>query len=240
MLDLALLGLLTDQPLHGYEMKKQLSELVGARAAVSFGSLYPALGRLEKAGYVRTVDEVDRPALPMTGSLGAEVAALRARRPVAARSRRTRKVYAISSAGEQRLFELLSDPAADDRTFAVQVAFCRHLSPAARLELFGRRRAELGTRLAQHVATPGPSDSSAEGSERLRDRYRNAVSEREAHALRAELAWLDHLIDDERQLDEAPPTASPVTPPTPAGPAPVVPPAGTAAVLTQTPGGSSR
>ena len=41
MLELALLGLLTDQPLHGYEMKKQLSELVGARAAVSFGSLYP-------------------------------------------------------------------------------------------------------------------------------------------------------------------------------------------------------
>jgi DNA-binding PadR family transcriptional regulator len=237
MLELALLGLLTDQPLHGYEMKKQLSELVGARAAVSFGSLYPALGRLEKAGYVRTVDEADRPALPMTGSLGAEVAALRARRPVASRSRRTRKVYAISSAGEQRLYELLSDATADDRTFAVQVAFCRHLSPAARLELFERRRTELENRLAQHVEQSAAAP--ADGAERRRDRYRNAVGEREAHALRAELAWLDHLIDEEQQLGESSPIASPVAP---AGPAPAVPPAGTDAVLTPTPvpGGSPR
>lgn len=205
MLDLALLGLLSDQPLHGYELRKQLGELVGARTAVSFGSLYPALGRLEKAGLVTTVDAGERAHVPMTGSLGAEVAALRARRPAAARSRRTRKVYAIAPAGERRLAELLGDPTADDRTFAVQVAFCRHLAPEARLELFERRRAELQRRL---VANGGED---ADGVDGLRDRYRRAVGDREAHALRAELTWLDSLIDDEVSLGDDDRTPTPIT-----------------------------
>ncbi|OWY59486.1 PadR family transcriptional regulator, partial [cyanobacterium TDX16] len=45
MIELAILGLLTDQDLHGYELKKRLSELLGVRSGVSFGSLYPALAR---------------------------------------------------------------------------------------------------------------------------------------------------------------------------------------------------
>src|SRR5688572_154476 len=53
MIDTAILGLLKDQDLHGYELRKRLDELPGSRATVSFGSLYPALGRLEKAGFVK-------------------------------------------------------------------------------------------------------------------------------------------------------------------------------------------
>ena len=56
MIDLAILGLLDEQDLHGYELKKQLAELVGARSGVSFGSLYPALARLEKGGAVKAVE----------------------------------------------------------------------------------------------------------------------------------------------------------------------------------------
>ncbi len=50
MIDLAILGLLDEQDLHGYQLKKQLAELIGSRSGMSFGSLYPALARLEKAG----------------------------------------------------------------------------------------------------------------------------------------------------------------------------------------------
>ena len=52
MLDLAVLGLLEENDLHGYELRKRLGDLLGLRLAISFGSLYPALGRLEKAGLV--------------------------------------------------------------------------------------------------------------------------------------------------------------------------------------------
>ena len=47
MLELAILGLLKEQELHGYELKKRLSDTLGFASGVSFGSLYPALGRLE-------------------------------------------------------------------------------------------------------------------------------------------------------------------------------------------------
>ena len=55
MLELAILGLLKEQELHGYELKKRLAETMGSGTGVSFGSLYPALARLEKADAVRVV-----------------------------------------------------------------------------------------------------------------------------------------------------------------------------------------
>ena len=39
MLEIAVLGLLKEQPLHGYELKKRLSETLGFLWGVSYGSL---------------------------------------------------------------------------------------------------------------------------------------------------------------------------------------------------------
>ena len=47
VLEMAVLGLLKEQDMHGYELKKRLSDVFGLASAVSFGSLYPALARLE-------------------------------------------------------------------------------------------------------------------------------------------------------------------------------------------------
>ena len=84
MLELAILGVLKEQELHGYELKKRLTDALGAFSSVSFGSLYPALARLEAAGAVRAVtpvaQEAPAPAVPMTGSIAGEAAAFRARR----------------------------------------------------------------------------------------------------------------------------------------------------------------
>src|ERR1700735_5047819 len=52
MLDMAILGLLEERDLHGYELRRQLREHLGLLANVSFGSIYPALTRLEKSGAV--------------------------------------------------------------------------------------------------------------------------------------------------------------------------------------------
>src|SRR3954464_11871343 len=52
MLEIAILGLLNDSPMHGYELRKRLSTLLGAFRAFSYGSLYPSLRRLQEAGWI--------------------------------------------------------------------------------------------------------------------------------------------------------------------------------------------
>ena len=48
MLELAILGLLIESPMHGYELRKRLTGLLGALRAFSYGSLYPALRRMQE------------------------------------------------------------------------------------------------------------------------------------------------------------------------------------------------
>ncbi|HEX6568365.1 MAG TPA: PadR family transcriptional regulator [Acidimicrobiales bacterium] len=196
MLDLAVLGLLEENDLHGYELRKRLGDLLGLRLAISFGSLYPALGRLEKAGLVKAVTHRSapgRPAAPMSGSLVGELAAFRAQRrgtPGGGRGARGKKVYGITDAGRQRLVELLSDPdVSDDRDFPVRVAFCHNLSSADRLALFQRRQAELTRRAEQRRAT-GAGDGRV-------NTYLRSLLERDTAAIEADLAWLDGLIATE-------------------------------------------
>jgi len=203
MLELAVLGLLEENDLHGYELRKRLGDLLGLRLAISFGSLYPALGRLEKAGLVKAVSNraaAPKSAAPMSGSLVGELAAFRAQRRNAtggSRGTRGKKVYGITDAGRQRLVEMLSDPdVSDDRSFPVRVAFCHHLPPAGRLDLFERRRAELLTRAGNSRRTDG-------GDGRV-NTYLRSLLERDTAALEADLAWLDRLIADERAAGATP------------------------------------
>jgi DNA-binding PadR family transcriptional regulator len=55
MLDIAILGLLMERDHHGYEIRTQLRDRLGIWANVSFGSIYPALARLERYGLVEAV-----------------------------------------------------------------------------------------------------------------------------------------------------------------------------------------
>jgi DNA-binding PadR family transcriptional regulator len=193
MIDLAILGLLTEQELHGYELTKRLGELLASRASISFGSLYPALARLEAQGAVKAVEErTTVPSPPMTGSLAGELAAFKARvrESGLVKGGRGKKVYGITDRGRERLVELLSDPdVSDDRAFTLRVAFARHLAPAARLELFERRRTELLGRR---------DDLRRRGEGRRADAYLGALLERDADHLANDLAWLDRLIETER------------------------------------------
>ena len=43
LLELAVLGLLHESPMHGYELRKRLNAVLGAFRPLSYGSLYPAL-----------------------------------------------------------------------------------------------------------------------------------------------------------------------------------------------------
>lgn|SRR5690606_6121915 len=205
MIDLAILGLLDEHDLHGYELRKRLGELLGTRLSISFGSLYPALGRLEGDGHVKAVSNhpagTPPPSAPTTGSLAGELAAFRAQRRAAAaegrsgrgtRGARGKKVYGITDTGRQRLHELLADPdVSDDRTFALRMAFCRLLDPPERIELFERRRAELVRRRDQRKRAGTPSYGRA-------NTYLRSLLERDTQVIAADLAWLDGLIQAEQ------------------------------------------
>jgi DNA-binding PadR family transcriptional regulator len=201
MLELAILGVLKEQRLHGYELKKRLTDALGAFSSVSFGSLYPALARLEAAGAVRVVEEapapLPAPAVPMTGSIAGEAAAFRARRAASrpARPSRTRKVYAITDRGEALFEELLvtdSTSADDDRAFNLKLAFCRYLPPERRLGLFEQRRALLEDRLAK------ARTKSRNRKERM-DLYTQSLVDHGTEATERDISWLDRLIAIERQ-----------------------------------------
>ena len=55
----AILALLDDRPMHGYEMIQELEERTGGRWTPSAGSIYPTLQLLEDEGLV-TPDDDDR------------------------------------------------------------------------------------------------------------------------------------------------------------------------------------
>jgi DNA-binding PadR family transcriptional regulator len=119
MLDLAILGFLKEEPRHGYELKRRLGDL-GLRS-VSFGSLYPALRRLDRSHLIESID-----------------------------GRNRKKVYQITPAGEAKLKELLEDrttESEDDRSFNLRVAFFRYLDPEVRLQILERRKMILSDRV---------------------------------------------------------------------------------------------
>ncbi len=198
MLELAILGLLKDQELHGYELKKRLADMLGFASGVSFGSLYPALRRLEQAGAVKAVEaSAAGPApIPMTGSLGGELAVFRAR--VASgrsgRGGRGKKVYGITDRGEALFEELLaaeSQSSDDERVFNLRLAFARYLPPDARLGMLERRRAQLLERLAHVRARLRAAREPADG-------YTRSLMEHDRESAEHDLSWIERLIASER------------------------------------------
>ena len=166
MLDLAILGLLRDQPHHGYERKQQLAELGFWK--VSFGSLYPAIKRLEKRGFIEALRASGR-----------------------------RKAYRITDAGREAFEEMLAaDPGQveEDRRFQIRLAFFRYVEPALRIQTLQRRRRQLIDRLG----TSRGALREATARRGSLDRYTRALMERSLRTTEADIEWLDELIAAER------------------------------------------
>jgi DNA-binding PadR family transcriptional regulator len=185
LLELAILGLLKEQELHGYELKKRLGDTVGSGSGsgVSFGSIYPALGRLEKAGAVAVV-------------------------PVFAGTGRGKKVYAITERGDRLFEELLAADAGsseDERAFNLRLAFARHLSRDARIGMLERRRAYL---LERRARTRGVI---RHGWDRF-DAYTRSLMEHGNETTERDISWLDRLIAREREEAMEIPSVSGLSP----------------------------
>jgi DNA-binding PadR family transcriptional regulator len=172
MLELAILGLLKERPMHGYQLSRELTQALGGFWRVSYGSLYPTLRRLERDGAI-----VSQPS----------------DQPVA--GRRRKNVYRITEDGESSFLALLQetphDTQTEDTRFRVRLAFFRYLSPETRLRLLERRRASLEDRLTSI------SDSLRAAREKVDD-YALALMQHGRDSTASDIAWLDGLIEAER------------------------------------------
>ncbi|MGA3352228.1 MAG: helix-turn-helix transcriptional regulator [Acidimicrobiales bacterium] len=227
MLELAILGLLKEHPMHGYDLRKRLRGDFGLLSSLSFGSLYPALARLEATGAVHEVpsgggtSEAPSPgAFTSAGSIAGERAAFRARlasrRAATTRSSsgtRGRRVYELTARGDELFHRLLEseEPKPEGaRGFALRWAFARYLSPEARLSLLQRRRAQL-------LDAREGSRRAVESPWRPLDRYQRSLVDHAKEATEHDLSWIDRLIAAE-QASQIPPPAPEEIParPTPA------------------------
>jgi DNA-binding PadR family transcriptional regulator len=181
-LELAVLGLLKEGPMHGYELQKRLGFTLGPLYAVSYGSLYPCLKRLRAAGLVQ-----ERPG---------ESKSRRRRKPSEAKApltmRRRRKVYEITPDGESFFFEQLELGAVyDTDRFQTRFAFFRYLPKEMRLRLLEHRKAYLEEKLAEFKETLRAT------RERM-DAYSRSLIDHGVESTEQDIRWLEGLIDQER------------------------------------------
>jgi DNA-binding PadR family transcriptional regulator len=187
VLEFAILGLLNESPMHGYELRKRLNVLLGTFRAFSYGSLYPTLRRLKEAGWIGEDDGGTTEVAPvLTG-------------------RRGKVVYKLTADGKERFAELLAEvgPAtSDDEQFGVHFAFFAQTDAEIRLRILeGRRRRVEEKREGLRAAL-------ARTRERL-DRYTLELQQHGLDAVDREVRWLTELIDTERREQGRGPAAGP-------------------------------
>ena len=198
-LELAVLGLLHESPIHGYELRKQLNLVLGWGRVLSYGSLYPALKKMLRAGWITehvsetapVAKAVAKAVAKTSGKTGAKTGGKPP--PKGTASRRQRIVYELTPAGHDRFLELIGDvgPAAwEDGDFDVRFAFFGRTDREIRLRVLEGRRARLQERLArveQQLARFKATDT-----------YAAELQRHGLESVRHEVSWLSDLIAAER------------------------------------------
>ncbi len=172
VLELAVLGSLHENPLHGYELRKRLNTLLGMFRAFSYGSLYPCLKGLLTDGLIVEEEPPDDVVL----------------------GRRSKIVYKLTAEGKERLQELLTQagPSSwEDESFGIHFAFFRHTEAEVRLRILEGRRSRLEERM-ENVRT-----ALARTRERL-DSYTLELQRHGLESVEREVRWLNELINTER------------------------------------------
>lgn len=177
MLELAILGNLSEGPLHGYELRRRVERLSGYARPVSLGSLYPAINRLVKRGMLT------RHAAPGTAAA-------------------QRYVLTLTDAGHEHLLERLRNPAqveiTDFNRFFTILAFLSLLPETAAQHAVLRRRLEF-------LETPASffydeNDRSLRAEE-VSDPYRRGMLLTARAVTRTECAWIREILDADQDLD---------------------------------------
>lgn len=173
MLELATLGLLQQEPLHGYRLKQQLELCMSSCISVNYGAIYPLLRRLEERKLISVLTQE-------AGSTGP-----------------TRKVYSITLAGKKRWREkMLEHPPeswVNSRSrFMIKFFFFNHLNPPERLELLEQRLQACYQRYQNRNWVEVP----------IKDAYQQAAWARYEFVLQSEIAWVEQQLEQEQKRSQ--------------------------------------
>ncbi len=160
-----ILGLLTRQPMSGYDIKRFLKQLSWLIDGPSFGSLYPALHALLEVDLV-TVEVVPRQDKP------------------------PRKIYTITEAGRKALQEWLDQPVAADislKAFLMRLMLAGNLSHDGLITHLRQRHAQVAAHQLALQQASETMDEDIDLGDRLTLDYGLSVAA-------AELAWLDRTL----------------------------------------------
>ncbi|MBM7770972.1 DNA-binding PadR family transcriptional regulator [Actinokineospora baliensis] len=179
MLEFAILGLLHEAPMHGYELRKRLHDLLGTLRTFSYGSLYPTLRRLLRSGWIaEETPDGDR-------SWG----------------RRGKRVYKLTAEGKEHFADLLADAGPqtwDDEGFGVHMAFFSRTPAEVRMRILEGRRRRVEER------REGLRSSMARAGEQI-DRYTRELHRLGLETSEREVRWLNELIASEQSEQRDPP-----------------------------------
>lgn len=138
MLELATLGLLQKEALHGYKLKQQLEQFISGCISVNYGAIYPLLKRLEQQNLL-TLSLRE-------GEAGGK-----------------RKIYTITEQGKARFQEKMLEHPKESwvnarSRFMIKFVFFSHLPSQQRIDLIEKRLAVCRTRLREQQCEPQPDD----------------------------------------------------------------------------------
>jgi DNA-binding PadR family transcriptional regulator len=179
-IELAVLGLLHEGPMHGYELRKRLNLMLGWGRLLSYGSLYPALKKMLRGNLISEV-----------GSTGIP-------------SRRQRITYQLTDAGRAEFERLMSEvgPAAwEDDNFDIRFRFFSSTDMEIRLRVLEGRRSRLQERLDRVQRDLAMTQKEV-------DRYAAELQRHGVESVEREVRWLSELINAERGVGEAVPPAA--------------------------------
>ena len=162
----SLLGLLAEQPMHGYELHQRLAEAAGLGLVwrIKQSQLYALLARLEKRGYLVSTLEPQEAHPP-------------------------RKVYALTPAGEAALAAWVQTPVRHGRDFRLEflakVYFAQRRGEDVLLALLHAQKAACQSWLENLQATAGAHPPAS---------YEELVRRFRLGQIQAMLQWLDESI----------------------------------------------
>ena len=129
MLEQVILGVLMQQPMSGYDIKKVIDHSVGLFYRSSFGSLYPALGRLADKGRVSVTELEDS---------------------------KNKKIYTIVESGRIDFLDWLKEPLDSNKNaHLIKVFFYDYLDEETRQFRLNEYEAGLRGKMAQIQAVQG-------------------------------------------------------------------------------------
>ena len=171
VIETMILGFLAEEPLHGYELRRRMEQLHGYARTISDGTLYPAITRLAKAGWVTREHEA--------GGAGAP-----------------RQTLRLTEAGRARLEARLRSADGHDITdgsrFFVILSFLSLLPGTADRDAVLRRRLDY---LEQPASFFYDGDRPLRADD-LTDPYRRGILLSARATSQAERTWIRELLDE--------------------------------------------